>query len=406
MTTAAPAFARGSLPAISDADAISLLYQLVAIRSHSGNESTLAACLVMEMANLGLESRIDGAGNAIGATRAQGPTADIVLLGHMDTVPGDIPVYIENGVLHGRGSVDAKGPLAAFIIAAATARLPRGVRVVVVGAVEEESATSRGARFASRCFSPRACIIGEPSSFDAVTLGYKGRLLAEYTLRLPCGHTAGPHVGVAEHAVSWWQAVRASVDELNAERTAAFDSIQAGLRSINTTSDGLHDRVRAVVGFRLPPNIAPESIEAICTDPCHRLGRLSGLVGAGEPLATNSAPDHPQPTITFSGHEHAFVADRHNPLVRAFTTAIRAEGASPRLLVKTGTSDMNVVGPEWACPIVAYGPGDSTLDHTPGERINLDEYLRSIRILRAVLERLGTEIAKHTMEEATDGSRT
>ena len=42
------------------------------------------------------------------------PTRDIVLLGHMDTVPGDIPIRREGDVLYGRGSVDAKGPLAAF----------------------------------------------------------------------------------------------------------------------------------------------------------------------------------------------------------------------------------------------------------------------------------------------------
>ena len=69
-------------------------------------------------------------------------TQEIVLLGHMDTVPGDIPVRQEDGKLYGRGSVDAKGPLATFIVAASRASLPPGTRLVVVGAVEEEAATS------------------------------------------------------------------------------------------------------------------------------------------------------------------------------------------------------------------------------------------------------------------------
>jgi LysW-gamma-L-lysine carboxypeptidase len=59
-------------------------------------------------------------------------------------------------------------------------------------------------------------------------------------------------------------------------------------------------------------------------------------------------------------------------------------GGEPRFKVKTGTSDMNVVGPVWGCPIVAYGPGDSRLDHTPHERIDLAEYRRAISILRSV----------------------
>ena len=50
---------------------------------------------------------------------------------------------------------------------------------------------------------------------------------------------------------------------------------------------------------------------------------------------------------------------------------------------------MNVVGPRWQCPIVAYGPGDSLLDHTPDEHIVLDDYLRAIGVLRAALRRLG-----------------
>ena len=49
---------------------------------------------------------------------------------------------------------------------------------------------------------------------------------------------------------------------------------------------------------------------------------------------------------------------------------------------------MNVVGPIWNCPIIAYGPGESALDHTPDERLNLGEYLRAIRVLASVLEAL------------------
>jgi LysW-gamma-L-lysine carboxypeptidase len=61
-------------------------------------------------------------------------------------------------------------------------------------------------------------------------------------------------------------------------------------------------------------------------------------------------------------------------------------------VLKTGTCDMNVVGPVWDCPIVAYGPGDSSLDHTPDERINLNEYLQSIEILKSVLSQsMGVE---------------
>ncbi|MFN2201675.1 MAG: acetyl-lysine deacetylase, partial [Caldilineaceae bacterium] len=56
--------------------------------------------------------------------------------------------------------------------------------------------------------------------------------------------------------------------------------------------------------------------------------------------------------------------------------------------VKTGTSDMNIVGPIWNCPIVAYGPGDSSFDHTPDEHIEVEEYLRAVGLLSDVLSRV------------------
>ena len=49
---------------------------------------------------------------------------------------------------------------------------------------------------------------------------------------------------------------------------------------------------------------------------------------------------------------------------------------------------MNLVAPVWATPILAYGPGDSTLDHTPDEHIFIAEYLRAIDVLTDVLLQL------------------
>ena len=53
---------------------------------------------------------------------------------------------------------------------------------------------------------------------------------------------------------------------------------------------------------------------------------------------------------------------------------------------------MNVVGPVWRCPITAYGPGDSALDHTPNEHISITEYLEAIRVLRRALKGLAEQV--------------
>jgi LysW-gamma-L-lysine carboxypeptidase len=82
---------------------------------------------------------------------------------------------------------------------------------------------------------------------------------------------------------------------------------------------------------------------------------------------------------------------RSNLLVSAFLAGIRAAGGQPGFVLKSGTADINIVAPAWGCPAVAYGPGDSALDHTPEERLELAEYQRAVQVLCAVLQRLGKD---------------
>jgi len=93
--------------------------------------------------------------------------------------------------------------------------------------------------------------------------------------------------------------------------------------------------------------------------------------------------------VAFPYHEPPFRAEKNTPVVRALLRSIRAAGGRPRFKLKTGTSDMNVVGPAWGCPIVAYGPGNSSLDHTPRESIRLDELSRAVDVLAKALGELG-----------------
>ena len=160
--------------------AIELIRGLVAIPSLSRDEARAARWLAGAMRDAGYERAfVDDAGNAVGEIGAPDASRTLVLLGHIDTVPGDIPVRIEPGtdgdVLYGRGSVDAKGPLATFV--AAAARLDPAwarssdLRVVVVGAVEEEAATSKGARFIAARFDGHR----EPVPDGAAPFGFSAR---------------------------------------------------------------------------------------------------------------------------------------------------------------------------------------------------------------------------------------
>ncbi|MCY4019917.1 MAG: [LysW]-lysine hydrolase [Chloroflexi bacterium] len=350
------------MTAISAAAAEELLHDLVAIASPSRQESEAAAFLVKWMRAAGYdEAFVDEAGNAVGVIGTG--ESDVILLGHIDTFGGFPPVQIKDRILYGRGSVDAKGPLSTFAVAARRAKVPDDARVIVVGAVEEEAATSKGARHIVANYRPAYCVIGEPSHWDRITLGYKGRLLVDWRWEGGLAHSAGEAPSPAERAVGYWLRIQDRAAEHNQGIDSIFARLDASLRDLRTYQDGVNGGVEMTFGFRLPPDVDPGEVAAA----------LESVDGA---------------TIATRGAERAYTADKNSALSRVFRRAIRASGGTPRFLYKTGTSDMNIAGPGWDCPIVAYGPGDSALDHTPDEHISLDEYLLAIDVLTAVLESL------------------
>jgi len=113
------------------------LIGLISQYSPSGQERGAVEWLVAHMKSLGYdEAFIDEAGNAVGVM-GRGPK-QVVLLGHIDTVPGEIKIERDDVSLYGRGSVDAKGPLACFVDAVAKVAVKEHWQFVVIGAVEEE----------------------------------------------------------------------------------------------------------------------------------------------------------------------------------------------------------------------------------------------------------------------------
>jgi len=153
-------------------------------------------------------------------------------------------------------------------------------------------------------------------------------------------------------------------ETFNQDKKRRFDTLDPTLLEIRTNGNGLYDRAMMKLGFRLPPDFRVADLR-----------RAMGEWNDGAELELKYG-------------EKAHCTGKNNPLVKALLPAIRAEGGRPRFVLKTGTSDMNVVGPVWGCPIVAYGPGDSSLDHTPNEHIVIDEYLRGVRVLTRALQLL------------------
>ncbi len=342
-------------------DEVAFLQELVSIPSTSGNEAAVAACLLEHMGELGFCVSQDAVGNAIGTLGEAGAARQVVLLGHMDTVAGEVPVRQVEGKLYGRGAVDAKGPLACFVLAAARAGRQTGVRWTVIGAVGEEDHSPGAHYLAETMPAPDAVFIGEPSGWEGIILGYKGTLCADYRLEGPRRHGASGQATPAEQAVGFWNRLRNHANHASGGRAWRFDTLDPSLRSVNTQEDGLRQGVEMAFNLRTPPGLDVEALKQ---------EMLSWCDGA---------------QLSFPYQEPPFRADKNTAPVRALLRAIRQQGGQPRFKLKMGTSDMNVVGPAWGCPIVAYGPGDSTLDHTPDEHIELAEFRRAVDVLAGAL---------------------
>ena len=352
---------------MTDGFARRLLFEAVRIPSPSGSEAAVVARMAKLVAERVADVTIDDAGNLI-VRQGHGPRA-VTFLAHVDTVPGEIPVEQRDGALYGRGAVDAKGPWAAAL--AAVVAMPSDVRerlsVRVVGAVGEEAPGSVGARHAAATLPvPDLLIVCEPSSWDAITLGYKGHVRLRVTVERSSGHSAGPEPSAADVLVAAIGRVRDACAGWSEDASGVFGSVQCTVLDLAHEHDGLRERAQAVIGIRTPVGWTVERVTAA----------IAALPGWDE--------------LAFEAVEavDAVRVPRDGVLPRAFRTAIRAAGGRPRTVVKTGTSDWNVVSSAWPVPAVAYGPGDSALDHAPNEHLDLASFDAAVEVLGTVLDRL------------------
>ena len=342
---------------VTDTYAAGLLRGMLEIPSSSYQERALADFLAEAMVDLGFRAHIDVVGNVIGVIeRGDGPT--LMLLGHLDTVPGQLPVRSEDGRLYGRGAVDTKGPLAAMICAAAGAVDFPG-RIVVIGVVEEKTPGSRGAMAIRATHDPPdAMIVGEPSGWSTVVLGHKGKLDLRYTVKCPATHPGSLAPRASELAVACWATL---VDLLGPD--AGHDEFarpDAALCRLNA------DLTLATADL------------TVHTPPGFDVGTL--VRGLRDRL--------PVGNLEVLNSVAACRASWANPAVRALGSAIRRLHAQPRLVVNTATSAMNTLAEVWDIPMATYGPGDSRLDYADTEHIVLSDYLRGIDVLSIAISEL------------------
>ena len=335
-------------------------------------ESRLSRLLQTRMHELGFKNvRTDRAGNAIGE-RGSGPR-HLLLCGHMDTVPGVIRVRREGDRIYGRGAADAKSPLCAMMLAAATTPAPP-VRVTMACVTREEGDSLGVNTLIDGGGDYDAAVFGEPGGAHRVALGYRGRVEGVLRVRTRGGHASSSwaHTSAVDEAMELVSRMRGY------EKTWSVG--QEHYRSVNVSvtmirggsfSNVVPKACTVTLDVRTPPGTTSTAVESDLKAIVDDYARSRPEVGFG---------------LSFAEATEAYEAPKDSTIVRAFQRSIiKNLSVKPVLTHKTGTGDLNTLAQRMGVPCVAYGPGDSRLEHTEGEHVDVSDYLNSIKVLKGVI---------------------
>ncbi|MHB1672697.1 MAG: M20/M25/M40 family metallo-hydrolase [Acidobacteriaceae bacterium] len=331
-------------------DPVALTRQLVDIESISENEAEVGHFLSGYLREHGFQVETTPVPHSAGRERfnvyagISSDPPDVVLSTHMDTVPPFFPSREDDQYIYGRGSSDAKGILAAQVVAAERLR-GMGVRVGLLFLAGEERG-SHGAKVANKHpKGSRFLINGEPTD-NRLALASKGVLNAMIRARGKMAHSAYPELG--DSAIHKLVRVleRLLHMPLPADPEVGPSTLNIGLIEGGHAPNVIADAASATILVRLvgPSDKIRASLQDVLGDdaeldvtleiPFQRLKRIEGL-----------------PTM-----------------VAAFTTDIPALS-------------------NWGEPLL-LGPGSIHVAHTPNERLAKQEQMEAIDLYTQVAHRL------------------
>lgn len=339
-------------------DPVKFLTGLIKVYSPSTREKSASDYILDYIKAVGgyQDVRQDDFNNVI--MRMSTGTPEVYLVGHMDTVPGELPVISDGKSIYGRGAVDAKTPLAA-LLHASLGLADTGCGLVFAAVTDEERASEGMNGLLKGGARPDFAVFGEPTGLSSVAISYKGRVLARLEYSAPSYHSSSPWLGKTAFDLMWEdvERIKGEVRSMNEGAKSNFDSITAQAVKCNC-GDSLNKtpaRATLYMDVRFPPGLSSQELEK-------RLFTMEhGVEDRLEPFSTTPS----------------------NILSRSFYHGIfKVLGRKPNYVKKMGTCDGNVLKSYYDVPIVAYGAGDSKLSHTELERVTVEDYMSSIEVIK------------------------
>jgi succinyl-diaminopimelate desuccinylase len=322
----------------------------------------------------------DGPVENLLATRgAAGP--HFAFAGHLDVVPpgpgwsGDAFVpEVRGDLLYGRGAVDMKGAVAAFV--AAAARVPAEGRLSLIITGDEEGPATYGTprlieRMAERGIRPDLCLVGEPTSDrrlgDTIKIGRRGSVVIWIDVPGRQGHVAYPHL--ADNPIPRLVAALAEIDAI------ALDQGNAWFQASNIEVTDLHTGNPAT-------NVIPGNAAARLSIRFNDLQRGPDLIARIEQVVRRHAPEA---QVRGTVYGEAFLTEP-GTLSALVAGAIEAKlGIAPELSTSGGTSDARYLVK--LCPTVEFGLLNATM-HKLDEAVALADLRALADVYEEVLRRV------------------
>ena len=376
-------------PDFDPTDPVAVLTELIRCRSVTPNEGGALTALQTMLGPLGFtvdrptfsDANTPDVENFFAA---RGSGRHLVFAGHTDVVPPgeeadwQVPPFsadIVDGDLYGRGAVDMKGGIAAFVAALARQiadnRLPEGRISLLITGDEEGPAVNGTVKLLDWAVKEKeerfdACLVGEPTNpdrlGDMIKIGRRGSLSAEVVVHGRQGHVAYPHL--ADNPLRTVLAIGESLlAEPLDEGTEAFPPSNCEITSIDTGNPSVNvvpARARLFFNVRFSDVWTSESLKAELTRRIDA-GAKGGRYRTGREPAKVEISWRERPAEPF--------LTRSEPLIEAISAAVRqVTGLTAKLSTTGGTSDARFI--RFVCPVVEFGLVGQTM-HMTDERVPL-----------------------------------
>jgi acetylornithine deacetylase/succinyl-diaminopimelate desuccinylase family protein len=314
--------------------------------------------------------------------------------GHLDTVPpgedwerDPYDPVLEGDYVHGRGSTDMKGGIAASLLALVALK-DQGARfkgkVVWTAVGDEEYHSQYGTKYLlEQGLTADYAVCCEPTDLN-LDLGNRGLVMVDVFIKGRSSHAGRPHLGV--NAVHRAGRVIRAVEEMKFERfyNQVFE-IPNGSCSVVGVEGGdkqnvIPDRCRLHIDRRLMPGESgPEAVQEIAT-----------TIEAATGVRPGTEPDSGTEIVIAAEywHEPFWLPETHPLAVKARNSLEQVLGRPPKIGGKSAGTDASHLTSMGGIPTVIIGPGEPSLSHTSKEKARFKDVLLAAEVYQVLASKV------------------